>query len=192
MSDPGSAARPFPAPSCGPENPQEPRLDTPAPGDVWSSTAPSSRTCAPANRSVKLRAHLARYRPTRRGSRIVGAFLLAGLALAGLWGVLTPSLREASDQTESAIATDGTLLLLQVLAGLLTGAALLRRPGPDPSRRLLETIALSALGSVAGWFVVDHFTSAGPLNAPGVLLVWPLATSALVTVGSVRVLFRQG
>ncbi|MDQ1292833.1 MAG: hypothetical protein QG608_714, partial [Actinomycetota bacterium] len=124
MSDPGAAARPYPAPSCGPENPGGPGPDTPAAGDIWSSTAPSSRTGASANRSVNLRAHLARYRPTRRGIRIVGLFLLAGLSLAGQWWALTPSLRDVSDPAESVVATDGTLLLLQVLAGLLTGAAL--------------------------------------------------------------------
>jgi len=188
MSDPGAAARPVPAPCPGPRAPEET-----GPGDgrlpadgVRDSASPAHGTLPP---SPGLRAVPARYRPSRRGLGIVGAFLLAGLLLACLWWALAPILRDLSDPAESAVATDGTLLCLELLAGAVTGAGLLLRPGPAPARRLVEVLVLTALGSVTGWFVVDRLTDAGPLNALGILLVWPLTASAVVTLGSARVLF---
>lgn len=111
------------------------------------------------------------------------ALIGAGLLVAVLWRLLAPAVTDSGNPLESAAAVDGTLAALGFLAGVTTAAAVLRRPGPLPTRRTLVVLVFTLLASILSWQVGDLLGDPD-LRAKGVALVWPIITAGGLFVGS--------
>ena len=61
--------------------------------------------------------------------RVMVVLVVAGLLTAALWRVLTPRVADSGNPLEADIAVDGTLAALGVVAGIITSACVLLRPG---------------------------------------------------------------
>jgi hypothetical protein len=109
--------------------------------------------------------------------------LVAGVLLAVVWRLLAPETAKLGDEQEAAAAVDGTLALFGVVAGVLTAAFFLFRPGPAPAVRAVTTIVGTMLGAVVSWKVGD-LLGTPHLRATGAAFVWPAATAAALFVGA--------
>jgi len=135
---------------------------------------------------VRLAAREARgglVRVTRGEWRPALSLLAAGLLVAAAWRTLSPSVADAGNPLEADVAVDGTLAALGILAGVVTSACVLLRPGRYPARRTLLVVAFSALASVVSWLVGD-LLGTPHLRAYGIVLIWPIITSAGLFAGS--------
>jgi len=129
--------------------------------------------------------------------------LLVGQALAGLvagvlWWALTRSPATwvvgepvVTSPLTSPVARDGVLAVGEVVLGLAAGAVVLRRGRERPLLLLTAAVA----GALAGSLLAAGAGSALPPRSPadprhvavsayGVLLLWPLALSAVVLLGT--------
>ncbi len=116
-----------------------------------------------------------------------GAACLAGGLLGGVvWAVLAPAASQRwTSSGEGAFAVEGTLAVLGVLAGILTAAALVVRPGRAPAVRLLVLLVAATVGSGLAWFVGSRLLEPDvALTVPAVVLTWPLTTAVLTAVRS--------
>ena len=111
------------------------------------------------------------------------ALLAGGLLVASVWRTLGPSVAGAGNPLEADVAVDGTLAALGALAGVVTAACVLLRPGRYPPRRTLVAIGFSAVASVVSWQVGD-LLGTPHLRASGIVLIWPMVTSAGLFAGS--------
>jgi hypothetical protein len=111
------------------------------------------------------------------------SLLAAGLLVAAIWRAVSPSVADAGNPLEAGIAVDGTLAGLAVLAGALTSACVLLRPGRYPVRRTLVVVAFSVLAGVVSW-QVGNLLGTPHLRAYGIVLIWPIITSAGLFAGS--------
>lgn len=109
--------------------------------------------------------------------------VVAGLVLAGLWRLLVPATADLGDEQEAQAAVDGTLAILQAVAGVLTGAAVLIRPGARPARRTLLAMLGSIVAGAISWQLGDLLGTPA-LTAIGAAFVWPVATSVTIFVGA--------
>jgi Na+/H+ antiporter NhaD/arsenite permease-like protein len=123
------------------------------------------------------------WRGWRRQLRLVVTLIAVGVLVAFLWRVLTPHTAELGDEQEAAAAVDGTLALLGLVVGMLTGVLVLLRPGPAPAARTVAAIVGSLLGGLVSWLLGDQLGTP-PLRAVAAAFVWPVATSAVLFVGS--------
>jgi hypothetical protein len=111
------------------------------------------------------------------------ALLVGGLLLAVVWRVIDPATAKLGDSDEGGAAVDGTLALLGILAGVLTGAFVILRPGSRPILRTLVAVAGSALAGLIAWKVGDLFGKPA-LRAEGAAFTWPFATSVAIFLGT--------
>jgi hypothetical protein len=110
--------------------------------------------------------------------------LLLGAVLLGvLWRQLIPYTVKLGDDSETDAAVDCTLALLGVLAGLLTAAFVLIRPGTSAATRSLLAIAGSIAGGVVSWQVGD-LIGTPHLRAVAAAFSWPLMTSTFLFLGA--------
>jgi hypothetical protein len=109
--------------------------------------------------------------------------IVGGVLLALLWRLLDPSTAKLGDDNESAAAVDSTLALLGVLAGFLTAAFVLLRPGSAPATRTVVAILGSVVGAVISW-LVGNAVGTPALRAHGATFVWPFATAAFIFFGA--------
>jgi len=107
----------------------------------------------------------------------------AGLLVAAAWRAAAPSVADAGNPLEKDIAVDGTLAAIGVLAGILTSTCVLLRPGRYPARRTLVVIGFSVVASVVSWQVGD-LLGTPHLRAYGIVLIWPIISSAGLFAGS--------
>jgi divalent metal cation (Fe/Co/Zn/Cd) transporter len=114
---------------------------------------------------------------------VLTALLVGGVLVAVLWRVIDPATAKLGDSSETGAAVDGTLALLGILAGLLTGAFVILRPGSRPVLRTLVAIAGSAVAGLIAWKLGDVFGKPH-LRADGAAFTWPVATSAAVFLGA--------
>jgi hypothetical protein len=121
----------------------------------------------------------------RRSADVLLAVLLvvAGLVLAGVWRLIVPVTVDLGDEQETQAAVDGTLALLQVAAGVLTGAAVLIWPGPRPARRTLLVLLASIVAGAVSWQLGDVLGTPA-LTAVGAAFVWPVAAAVTIFVGA--------
>jgi hypothetical protein len=89
----------------------------------------------------------------RAEAPILPALLLAGLAVDLVWRAVAPGVARAGNPLERAAAVDGTLALIGVVAGIITGAAVLVRPGPQPPVRAGVTMLSAAAGASLAWWL---------------------------------------
>jgi hypothetical protein len=113
---------------------------------------------------------------------IIG-LLLAGLVMAGLWRFLTPFAADLGDEQEASAAVDGTLALLGVAAGVVTGVIVLVRPGPRPALRSITAIGGSVVAGAISWQLGDLLGTPA-LAAVGAAFTWPVATAVALFVGA--------
>jgi hypothetical protein len=107
------------------------------------------------------------------------ALVVAGaLVLGPAWSALAWFARRQADLGEGAVAGDGALGLLGLLAGLVTAALLAARPGRLPAVRAAVVICAATLSCPLTW-LVGRLTGAPTLLAVGMLLLWPLSASAI-------------
>jgi hypothetical protein len=111
------------------------------------------------------------------------ALLAGGLLVAAVWRTLGPTVADRGNPLEADVAVDGTLAALGILAGVVTSALVLLLPGRYPVRRTLVVVAFSVLGSVVSWQVGD-LLGTPHLRAYGIVLIWPIITSAGLFAGS--------
>lgn len=109
--------------------------------------------------------------------------LAAGLLVAAAWRAAAPSVAGAGNPLEKDVAVDGTLAAFGILAGAVTSACVLLRPGRYPARRTLIVVAFSVLASAVSWRVGD-LLGTPHLRALGIVLIWPIVTSAGLFTGS--------
>jgi hypothetical protein len=127
---------------------------------------------------------------------LLAALVVGGIVVALAWRVLDPYTAKLGEDNETAATVDGTLVLLGLVAGLLTAAFVLIRPGTAPATRTITAILGSVLGAVISWQVGDQVGTPA-LRATGAAFVWPLATAvflffgALLPVTSRRLLFPE-
>jgi hypothetical protein len=121
----------------------------------------------------------------RRSSDVLLVVLLvvAGLVLAGVWRLIVPATADLGDEQETQAAVDGTLALLQTAAGVLTGLAVLIRPGPRPAWRTLLVLPASVVAGAVSWQLGDLLGTPA-LTAIGAAFVWPVATAITIFVGA--------
>jgi hypothetical protein len=122
----------------------------------------------------------------RRRSFDVLLFVLlvtAGLVVAGVWRLLLPATTGLGDEQETQAAVDGTLALVQAVAGVLTAVAVLIRPGAKPALRTLVAIIGSAAAGAVSWQLGDVLGSPD-LTAIGAAFIWPLATAVTIFLGA--------
>jgi hypothetical protein len=116
---------------------------------------------------------------------------LIGAALVGAgWAAAIPLARRWSYDNESVVAQDGTLGLLGILAGMVTGGLLIIFPSRIPAVRVSVGILASLLGSGLA-FLLGQQLGASALLASGMVLIWPITTSVVVLVRSVMGLLLQ-
>ena len=111
------------------------------------------------------------------------ALVAGGVLVAAAWRALAPHVAGAGNALESDAAVDGTLAALSVVAGVVTAAAVLIRPGASPIRRTLVAIVFSVVAGVISWQVGDRMGTP-PLRATGACLVWAIITSAGLFAGA--------
>ncbi len=119
----------------------------------------------------------------RSDAAVLLGLLIGGVLLAVVWRVIDPATAKLGDNEETAAAVDGTLALLGVLAGFLTGAFVVVRPGNRPLLRTLVAVAGSALAGLIAWKLGDVFGKPA-LRAEGSAFTWPVATCVAVFAGS--------
>ncbi len=120
--------------------------------------------------------------------------------VAGAAGADGSPLVVAPGAPELAAAQDGTLLLLGVAAGVLTGLVVVARGGARPAAATALAAAGALLGAaLAAWLGQQlgpdplaaqradggggALTSPLAVHAPGVLLAWPAAALVVSTLG---------
>jgi hypothetical protein len=119
------------------------------------------------------------------------ACLLGGVALGALWRVLVP-LVTGSSSIEAAVTGDAVLAVLGTLAGLVTAAALLTRPGPVVARRFTVVMAGSIAGSALSW-AVGVLLGGPALRAVGAAFIWPVVTAGVTfLVTGLSIVIRPG
>lgn len=111
------------------------------------------------------------------------AVLAAGVVLAFVWRALTPTTARLGDEQEASAAVDGTLALLGLTAGLLTGAGVLMRPGRSPVMRTLAAILGSLLAAIFSWLLGDQLGTPA-LRAVASAFAWPAATAGVIFLGA--------
>jgi hypothetical protein len=120
---------------------------------------------------------------TRGDTRVYLVLCAAGIAVGVLWRLLGPALDAAGQASERGVAVDGTLALLQLLAGLVTGGVVIATEGRSPVRRGLLGIAGSLVA--AGLSLLTGLALGGPLvQAPAAALVWPVITALVIFTGT--------
>jgi hypothetical protein len=107
------------------------------------------------------------------------ALLLVGAAVGLAWAAATPTVRGWSAKPETALAPEVTMAGLGLLVGLVVAVVGLLRPGTRPVVGLIVRLVGSMLGSCLAWWI-GRLAGATTLQAPGVLVFWPL-TVAVVT-----------
>lgn len=118
----------------------------------------------------------------RRGYELVW-LVPAGVVVGLLWRVAVPRVIAASDDVERNASVDGSFLLIAALAGVVTGAAVLRRPGSRPTERLAVVLAGSWLAAAVA--VGVSMGLGGPrLTAWGATVVWPVVTALVAAVSA--------
>jgi hypothetical protein len=125
--------------------------------------------------------------PRRRFSRAeTRSYLflcIAGILVGLAWRLLGPGFAAAGVPSERGIAVDGTLALLQLLAGLVTGGLLIAHEGDAPVRRGLLGIGGSLIAG--GLSLLTGLVAGGPvLQSPAAALVWPVITAVVVFTGT--------
>lgn len=111
------------------------------------------------------------------------SLVVAGLVLAGVWRLVVPGTAGLGDEQETRAAVDGTLALLQALAGFVTAVVVLVRPGQRPVRRTLVAIVGSIAAAAISWQLGDLLGTPG-LNAVAAAFVWPVATAVVIFAGA--------
>jgi hypothetical protein len=120
---------------------------------------------------------------SRGDTRVYLVLCAAGIAVGLLWRLIGPALAAAGQASEQGIAVDGTLALLQLLAGLVTGGLVIAIEGRSPVRRGLLGIAGSLVA--AGLSLLTGLALGGPLvQAPAAALVWPVITALVIFTGT--------
>jgi hypothetical protein len=116
-------------------------------------------------------------------SRVMLLLVAGGVLAAALWRALAPEVADGGNALETDAAVDGTLAGLSVLAGVVTAAGVLLWPGRRPMRRTVVAVLFSLAAGLISWQVGDRLGTPH-LRADGVALVWPIATSAGLFIGS--------
>lgn len=106
-----------------------------------------------------------------------------GIAVGMLWALLAGPVAGTVIDVERYAAHDATMAVLCIVAGVVTATLLLAWPGPSPALRAGLTIVAAALAGYLAWGV-GLSAGAPKLQATGVVLLWPLVTSAVVGVRS--------
>jgi peptidoglycan/LPS O-acetylase OafA/YrhL len=108
-----------------------------------------------------------------------------------LWALLAPFVVGHTDRTETQASGDTTLALLELLAGVVTAAALAWRPGRRPAARFAVALVGVAGAAFLSW-AVGEAVGAPVLHAIGVVLIWPFVTAGLTVVRVVVDLVLHG
>jgi hypothetical protein len=115
----------------------------------------------------------------------------AGVLVGVLWSVLAALVIGHSDPSEAQASADGTLALLELVAGAVTAALLCLRPGRNPAARFaLIEVAVSG-GALLSW-AAGAATGAPELRAKGVILLWPFLTAAITVLRALAGLIFRG
>ena len=122
---------------------------------------------------------------------LVVAVVAAAVLVGVLWALLTPDVVGHSDQSEAQASADGTLALLELLAGVVTAIALALRPGRQPATRFVLAVVAVTGGAFLSW-AAGAATGAPGLQAKAVVLVWPFVTAALTVLRAVAGLVFHG
>ncbi len=125
--------------------------------------------------------------------------LLAAAVVGGVaWWLLVPSpavteragVLVAAGVPELFATQDGVFAVLAVGLGLVTGVALLLRPGGHRVLRVVVVVAGSALASLGMWRLGVALSASGPddaapltVHATGVLALWPALAATVAFVG---------
>jgi len=118
----------------------------------------------------------------RRQLRLLLGLLAAGVLMAFLWRLLDPVTTKLGDD-EAGAGVDSTLALLGVVAGFLTAAFVLWRPGRYPITRTAVAIGGSVLAAVVSWKIGD-LLGTPHLRAVGAAFIWPMATAVCLCAGA--------
>jgi hypothetical protein len=116
----------------------------------------------------------------QREVRVAGAVLASGLVLGAVWVLWAPSLAHGADLGEAKVSVDGLLALLGLGAGLVTAAALVVVPGARPTVRLAVVLGAATAANLLA--VLVGAARGLSLGAPGIALLWPLATAVLTAL----------
>jgi hypothetical protein len=190
------------APLTPPEPPRHPGA-TPLPSYPWAAGA----TVFPA---PEPREPVSALKEARRGLVVFVLVAVAGVALGLLWLWLTPRVPLVSDgqavylkdtEGEEAIGSDGTFVLIALVLGALSAAAVFWRLRRGSVAVTLALAAGGALASVVGWrigvwlgpttHIVEHAKQVGPkvvfdaplqLRAKSAIVAWPAAAMLVHTV----------
>ncbi len=109
--------------------------------------------------------------------------LVGGVGLALVWRSIDPQTLHLGDSDEVNAGTDGTLILLGPLAGILSAGFVLLRPGRMPLTRTVVAIVGSTLGALITWKVGDLIGDPN-LRAVASTFVWPMSTSVFLFLGA--------
>ena len=113
----------------------------------------------------------------------MAVLLLVGALLAVVWRLLTPTAAGLGDDQEAAVSVDGSLSLLGLLVGVVTGVFVLVRPGRSAVWRTVAVILGSVAGGLVSWLLGDQLGTP-PLRAVGAAFTWPIATATVIFLGS--------
>jgi len=128
----------------------------------------------------------------RDGVRGLAVAVVAGGVLVGvLWAVVAPFVTGHSDRTETQASGDGTLAILELIAGVVTATALVLRPGRQPAARFAIAVVGVTGGAFLSW-AVGAATGAPHLAAAGVVLLWPFTVAAITVLRTVGGLVFHG
>jgi hypothetical protein len=114
----------------------------------------------------------------------LGVLLAAGVVVGLAWAAVAPAVAARSDGIESQLSGEVAFAGLGLLAGVAVAIAGLVRPGSQPVVGAAVRLLGSVVASVLAWGV-GRLAGAPVLAAPGVVVIWPLATAvttALVTL----------
>lgn len=160
-------------------------LPAQAPDTAWSAPITGRRSLGGRSSGGIASVHLLRELQWGVGIALVGSALVG----AG-WAMSIHLVQRWSYDDEGVVAQDGTLGLLGVVVGVVTGLLLIAFPSRTPAVRAGVGILASVLGAGLA-FGLGRQLGAPELLAYGMLLIWPITTSVVVLVRSVIGLLLQ-
>jgi hypothetical protein len=120
---------------------------------------------------------------SRGETRLYLVLCAAGIVVGLLWRLLGPWFAANGVPSEKGVAVDGTLAMLQLLAGLITGGLVIAHEGEAPVRHGLLGIGGSLIAG--GLSLLAGLATGGPvLQSPAAALVWPVITAVVIFTGT--------